>query len=183
MIGYFQQGEELGQNTKALEQQEKALRLQVDELKQSVQQQKEMVKVTQQDLEINRKNLERQHQKEKQMAQPLIRYAGVDGSLNQGESRQSVKALNRGHSIKRVDMELIDPPGGLELENQFIDNWDSNSQKDINFVHPAKRYTSNSGFVLQLSYVDGLEERSTQLLWFSFNSSGEMTFSPESRIA
>lgn len=39
VIGYFQQGEELGQNTKALEQQERALRLQVDELRQSVEQQ------------------------------------------------------------------------------------------------------------------------------------------------
>lgn len=39
VIGYFQQGEELSQNTKALEQQEKALKLQVDELKQSVAQQ------------------------------------------------------------------------------------------------------------------------------------------------
>ena len=39
VIGYFQQGEELSQNTKALEQQEKALQLQVDELKQSVEQQ------------------------------------------------------------------------------------------------------------------------------------------------
>jgi len=39
VIGYFQQGEELGQNTKALEQQEKALQLQVDELRQSVEQQ------------------------------------------------------------------------------------------------------------------------------------------------
>lgn len=39
VIGYFQQGEELGQNTRALEQQERALQLQVDELRQSVQQQ------------------------------------------------------------------------------------------------------------------------------------------------
>lgn len=39
VIGYFQQGEELSQNTKALEQQEKALHLQVNELKQSVEQQ------------------------------------------------------------------------------------------------------------------------------------------------
>ena len=39
VIGYFQQGEELGQNTKALEQQERALQLQVDELRQSVEQQ------------------------------------------------------------------------------------------------------------------------------------------------
>jgi hypothetical protein len=40
VIGYFQQGEELGQNTKALNQQERALQLQVDELRQSVEQQK-----------------------------------------------------------------------------------------------------------------------------------------------
>jgi hypothetical protein len=40
VIGYFQQGEELGQNTKALKQQERALKLQVDELSQSVEQQK-----------------------------------------------------------------------------------------------------------------------------------------------
>jgi len=39
VIGYFQQGEELNQNTKALEHQEKALQQQVDELKQSVEQQ------------------------------------------------------------------------------------------------------------------------------------------------
>jgi hypothetical protein len=39
VIGYFQQGEELGQNTKALKQQERALQLQVDELSQSVEQQ------------------------------------------------------------------------------------------------------------------------------------------------
>lgn len=39
VIGYFQQGEELSQNTKALEQQERALQLQVAELKQSVEQQ------------------------------------------------------------------------------------------------------------------------------------------------
>lgn len=39
VIGYFQQGEELGQNTKALEQQEEAIQLQVEELKHSVEQQ------------------------------------------------------------------------------------------------------------------------------------------------
>lgn len=39
VIGYFQQGEELSQNTRALEQQEEALKLQVEELRQSVEQQ------------------------------------------------------------------------------------------------------------------------------------------------
>jgi hypothetical protein len=39
VIGYFQQGDELGLNTKALKQQERALQLQVEELKQSVEQQ------------------------------------------------------------------------------------------------------------------------------------------------
>ena len=36
VVGYFQQGEELRQNTLALQQQEQALQYQVEELKQSV---------------------------------------------------------------------------------------------------------------------------------------------------
>ena len=43
VVGYFQQGEELRQNTNAIQQQERALLLQAQELKASVEQQKEQV--------------------------------------------------------------------------------------------------------------------------------------------
>src|SRR5262245_47194324 len=52
VVGYFQQGEELRESSRALRLQERALQLQVDELKQSVAQQTELAKAakTQADL-------------------------------------------------------------------------------------------------------------------------------------
>ena len=180
VIGYFQQGEELGQNTKALEQQEEALRLQVKELRQSVEQQKEMVKVTQQDLEINRANTERQYQKEKLLSQPVIRYRGVNSNTYQDQVQQSLKLLNIGHLINRVELEVINPPSGLELRNEFLDNWDYNSEKQLHFVHPrGKSYSRTDRFTLELKYLDGLNEESSQTLYFSFNQSGVIVFSSE----
>lgn len=180
VIGYFQQGEELGQNTKALEQQERALQLQVDELKQSVEQQKEMVKVTQQDLDINRSNIERQYQKEKLMAQPQIRPAGGGSSNHQGFVRHTVKANNIGHLINRLEITLINNPEYLKLVNTFHDNWDYQAEKRLQFeVYGTNRLTENDKFEMHLRYVDGLGEESEQTLYCSGNRSGGIVFSSE----
>ncbi|WP_417212129.1 hypothetical protein [Acinetobacter venetianus] len=51
ILGYMQQGQQLEQNTKALEQQERALQLQIEEMRQGIKQQVELVQLQRQQLD------------------------------------------------------------------------------------------------------------------------------------
>lgn len=180
VVGYFQQGEELGQNTQALKQQERALQLQVEELKQSVQQQKEMVKVTQEDLEINRTSIEREYRKEKLRAQPLIRQLGGAYSKKPNMIKHLVRAINIGHLISRVELSIRNTTIELNLEKDFFDNWDFNTEKDLVFTRQEDTNLSiNDSFELHMNYLDGMGEQSDQVLYFSANNRGNFSFSSE----
>ncbi|MTZ14643.1 hypothetical protein [Stutzerimonas degradans] len=181
VVGYFQQGEELRQNTLALQQQEQALQYQVEELKQSVQQQKEMVKVTQEELEINRVSIEREYRKEKLRAQPLIRKTGGESTPDKENIRHLVLARNIGHLINRVELSIENSTLELSLEKDFFDNWDYESEKRLIFRHPASSTLSiNDSFELHLRYLDGIGEQSSQVLYFTADKRGNFEFSSES---
>lgn len=65
--GYYQQGEELRQNTQAL-------KMQGDELANSVLQQQHIVALTKEELEITKKELEQQRKLRKSLAQPIFHF-------------------------------------------------------------------------------------------------------------
>jgi hypothetical protein len=65
--GYYQQGEELRQNTQAL-------KMQSDELANSVLQQQHIVALTREELEITKKELEQQRKLRKSLAQPIFHF-------------------------------------------------------------------------------------------------------------
>lgn len=183
VVGYFQQGEELGQNTLALKQQERALQLQVEELKQSVQQQKEMVKVTQEELEINRASIEREYRKEKLRSQPLIRQLGGDYSSNKEIIRHVISAKNIGHLISRVEISVKNSTIELALDKDFFDNWDYDTEKNLAFFRQKDSLLRiDDSFELHINYLDGMGEQSGQILYFRTNERGNFNFSSENSI-
>lgn len=76
VVGYFQQGKELKQNTKALE-------LQANELKLSVGQQRELVAVTQADLALSREAYERESIPQEKISGSLISIGIGENHLDQ----------------------------------------------------------------------------------------------------
>lgn len=99
VLGYFQQGIELRQNSEAL-------RLQAKELKASVEQQTLMVEVAEQQLQTGRDTLaaqlqafQAQQKKEHQLAQPILRLRGngyhKDGN---GQFLHTIEVTNMGHT-------------------------------------------------------------------------------------
>ncbi|WPC03311.1 hypothetical protein SBP02_10930 [Pseudomonas benzenivorans] len=180
VVGYFQQGEELGQNTLALKQQERALQLQVEELKQSVQQQKEMVKVTQEELEINRASIDREYRKEKLRSQPLIRQLGGAYSSSKEIIQHMVSAKNIGHLISRVVLSVRNSTIELSLDKDFFDNWDFDAEKNLVFTRGKDSLLKASdSFELHIDYLDGMGEQSGQILYFRANEKGSFIFSSE----
>ena len=184
VIGYFQQGEELSQNTRALKQQEEALRLQVEELKQSVAQQEALVDLTRREFEINKNSIERNLQKEKARAQPLIRPGSLSPATKNGQTVLKLAARNIGHLIRRVSLELVDSPPYIELHEDFFDSWDYNSEKTLDFIiRGGHRMSPDVEFRLVLTYIDGAEEESSYTLFVAGTKSGGITFSSEFKDA
>lgn len=105
VIGYFQQGEELSQNTKALEQQEKALRLQVDELRQSVEQQ-------------NRSAIELG--KQSAISSLMIKLEATNHALDSIDSQiKRAEALNSASASRKIS-ELKEKQGKLEASIESL---------------------------------------------------------------
>ena len=78
ILGYFQQGIELKQNTRALE-------LQAEELHNSVQQQKELVEVTRRQVDAELQALHVEQQRQQEAARPKFVFHGAGGMISGGK--------------------------------------------------------------------------------------------------
>jgi hypothetical protein len=99
VFGYFQQGEELKLNTKALE-------LQVHELRLSVEQQQELVAVTRADMTLSKQAYEREVEQATRQAQPVFRLQanGYSGGPSGTVHLQS-SITNNGHTATKIQLD------------------------------------------------------------------------------
>ncbi len=99
ILGFFQQGIELRQNTRALHHQEEALQAQVSELQNSVQQQKELVDVAKRQLEEARNAWSQEMQEKFDSQKPVFVLTDVFSSFDEhiasGKSLADRSYLNK----------------------------------------------------------------------------------------
>lgn len=182
VVGYFQQGDELRQNTQALKLQEKALQLQVEELRASVEQQKHLVEVTRQDLELARSAMEAQKRKERLAAQPVVKNRGGNAEREADGILMIINFENVGHLATDICLEIVDDNIGLTMERTAFDNWAPGSTISTSFRYKTG-VKSDSDALLRFSYIDGLGERNNQTATVSMNNDGLLVFKhTESRL-
>lgn len=143
IIGYFQQGEELKLNTKALE-------LQVNELRLSVEQQKELVEVTRADMLLSKESHEREKAKEIRLSQPFfsLHTSNYNGSSH---AIHSLEATLTNHGNEATSLKLSCSKGEiLESEISVISRGDA---RQIHFLFPNEPVDS---FLTSIEYCDGL---------------------------
>jgi len=147
ILGFFQQGIELRQNTSALE-------LQAKELKNSVEQQKELVNVSknQFNASLDSLNYERELQRKKQL--PIFIVAPSVFSVSGGKRTFSFSIVNKGQPVKDVEI-TINPKMELSLSAQPF--WAQNTSLgcSIEFINEIEEQPSE----LTISYIDSLEKR------------------------
>ena len=143
ILGFFQQGKELQQSTKALE-------LQAAELNNSVQQQKELVEVSKKQVEAELEALRYEHKKQTDLAKPIFAFSPVrnthDGST---KSTFDIKVTNVGGTITQMKF----PKTGNEFKLNDIQSWETNREIRLKWVYiknmPKEEY-------FQIQFTDRL---------------------------
>lgn len=157
VLGYLQQGEELKNNTKALELQAHelklstdALNLQAQELKNSVEQQSQLVAATREQIEIDREVIAEERRRLRNNARPKFVAAG-EGSMTSGsESRFYLKIVNIGRDATDV---YVEPSLGSNSNPQFFPIF---GKSDI--YRTEIRYATDATFKFLVRYTDADDE-------------------------
>ena len=145
ILGFFQQGEELRQNTKALE-------LQAEELRHSVEQQKSLVEATQEQVKAQAEEIEQQRKKIVADAQPVFAF-----DLRKGEKVGDIfifvyEVTNIGRAVSEVRFS-VDPPIEEFIPNRPIASFVNGAN------HPMYLRTKTAGpgidSILTIAYIDG----------------------------
>lgn len=169
VFGYFQQGEELKLNTRALE-------LQVNELKQSVEQQRELVEITRADMAITKMAYDLETEREIRKSQPLLQLTANSYSSNNGKiAALEAMLMNDGHPCTSVILSCSE--GTLsQTELPLLPN---NSKKIIkyNFLAPVNSFTT------RISYLDGIGIKRHAVIAAIQNDSGSLVFLPAKEAA
>ena len=118
VLGYFQQGIELKQNTKALE-------LQAEELKHSVEQQRAMVEVSRQQFETELETLQYERKRIEEAALPKFIKNGF-GGMHRGDGTHEFHAeiTNLGATVTNISLLLSEPAYLMGLNTKPF--WSSN---------------------------------------------------------
>ncbi|TQV82842.1 hypothetical protein [Aliikangiella coralliicola] len=163
VIGYFQQGEELKQNTEALKKQDEALRLQVKELKQSVEQQKILAEAAKTESEINLKNYAAQVESEQKRNLPRL-YMLDQPRVKQQENDRvfTFSLMNKGADIslvKFIPSETMIEAGIAIASKSDQADWPQKNQRTVS-VWVKKEYFNNPRdrhitFSLEFTNLDG----------------------------
>lgn len=170
IFGYYQQGKELQQNTKALN-------LQAEELKNSVEQQEELVKATREELDLIKQQHLEQFKKDLVLRQPYFHCTGntverlkpdhiIGYNLNDSSYKElyAVFEFTNSRSIARdVRVSISTKHKGI-VTALVIHFFKANESKKISFKLPYPECLIDEkveGFINFL-YLDELDERQTQ---------------------
>ncbi|OYY93923.1 MAG: hypothetical protein B7Y41_09505 [Hydrogenophilales bacterium 28-61-23] len=143
ILGFFQQGIELRQNTRALE-------LQAQELQNSVAQQRELVEVSrkQVDAELEVIHIERERQKE--AARPNFVFHGVGGAFTGLEGTYSSRIKNLGNTATDIQFSYDPPMRSSSLTIVF--SWSRGEEQRIEWRYET--LVAEKPSILTISYID-----------------------------
>lgn len=143
ILGFFQQGIELRQNTRALE-------LQATELQNSVEQQRELVQVTRRQVDAELESIHIERERQKEAARPKFVFHGVGSSFTGLEGTYSSRIKNVGNLGTEVQFSYDPPMKASSLTTVF--SWSRGEEQRIEWryetIMPERPST------LSISYVD-----------------------------
>ena len=164
VVGYFQQGEELKLNTRALE-------LQVNELKKSVEQQKELVEVTRADMAITKMTYELETQREIRKAQPVLQLSANSYGSNNGKIvALEATLMNDGHACTYVVLSCNEGT----ISQTELAAMPNSARKIIKY----KFHNPVDTFSTRISYIDGVGFMRNMVVEALQNESGSLIFLP-----
>ena len=152
VIGYFQQGEELRINTKALEAQQKELQHQVKETAHLARSSERQAKATELQLQITKSEQERKEFQKILDAQP--EFVGEGGGSSGFLS--TTKIRNLGGPITDIELEYTGPH---HLEFDSTKRFDNNQLGQLNVKHEGQSVTEPICF--RITYTDRFGGRRT----------------------
>lgn len=173
VLGFFQQGIELRQNSVALH-------LQAEELKNSVEQQTALANVARDQLAADLQNIQEQRERAKRedyerkaRAQPNFHFS-VGGSHSE-ESTHTVGITNTGQRC--TDITILT----TGIEQEFTPNrcpyLDSTNNLKTSITLP--RFTNERKFFISIKYRDGIGDYGTQKFQVDLEDSGQSYYKPK----
>lgn len=160
VLGFLQQGQELGESRKAL-------LLQAAELKNSVEQQKSLVEVSNRQLEAEIEAREAERLRQVMAAQPKLSIKREAGSLTQGVVKSEFVLKNSGHQITNL---LLKCDNSLDLKLPKLVPVFDNSET-LRFPI-EKRQEDIQNFLLEVFYIDGMGIQQNTTFIFSRSEEG-----------
>lgn len=153
VLGYLQQGEELRNNTKALELQAEelkqstdALRLQAEELKNSVEQQSQLVAVSREQMRMNIESMQEDREHRRELARPKF-VADTSGAIeSSGVKRHQLRFTNVGPIATDVSFQVS--PDGTSPKGHFA-SFGSNNEFKAGIT-----YATDADYEVRITYVD-----------------------------
>ncbi|KAB7772126.1 hypothetical protein [uncultured Xanthomonas sp.] len=151
ILGYFQQGVELKQNTRALE-------LQAEELRNSVEQQRELVEITRRQVDAELSALHAEQQRQREAAQPKFVFHGAGGIISGGKATYTSTVKNLGNTATEVTIST-----GIQLRSHSfgrIFSWSRNEERRFEWSYLTD--LAEEPMQLTVSYVDAAGVPGTQ---------------------
>ncbi|MEP6907107.1 MAG: hypothetical protein ABI858_03880 [Pseudoxanthomonas sp.] len=143
ILGFFQQGVELRQNTRALE-------LQAEELRNSVEQQKHLVDVSRKQVEADLDVIRFERERQKEAAQPKFVFHGVGGSFSGSGGTYSSTVKNLGNTATEVVLSY-DPPLKVATVKKVF-SWSRSEEKRLEWEY--QEGLASGTVILTISYFD-----------------------------
>lgn len=143
ILGFFQQGVELRQNTEAL-------RLQAEELRNSVEQQRQLVEVTREQVKAEMTALQDERMRRLEAARPRFVFHGVGASFGQ-ESEYQSRLKNLGNTATEVRF-TFEPPL-KRCSHTVVFSWSRGEEQHMRWVY-ATGGQPEGETQLVIDYVD-----------------------------
>lgn len=146
VIGYFQQGEELQQNTEAL-------KLQADELRNSVAEQQAVAEATKRQVELIERDQKERQDQETRKHQPALRYIRPTFGATRGDIQQVfLEVENLGFAITSVEISCTDV--SVFKGPSYLPHINNGETVRIGFEFMRGDYQYS--FHIDFQYVDGI---------------------------
>lgn len=143
ILGFFQQGVELRQNTRALN-------LQAQELSNSVEQQRQLVEVSREQMKAELEVIHLERQRATAAAQPKFVFQGVGGMHNPAKTTYTSHVKNVGNTATDVLFAFDQPMGRSTITN--VPSWSNGEIKMLEFEYATPHAETEN--ILRIDFRD-----------------------------
>lgn len=142
ILGFFQQGIELRQNTRALE-------LQAKELQNSVEQQRDLVEVTRKQFEISQESISYERQRESEAIRPRFIFGNVSTEMLGPSVQYRASIRNMGGTATHLNF-IFNPEVNSSIGE--LVSWDSDDIRQLTWTYKTPLATAVIN--LTINYID-----------------------------